>query len=196
MQRPHACTIAFLINLTATLLAGSSFAETRSGAGTLCGSSEASTCYLQTKLDTLHTGSALRVCTDALTDPSLSSSDRAHTLVNRATNLNNLKRFEAARTDVEKALHLQPNLAEAFVTRGNSFLLEGAARKALGDYDRALQLDLRERHAGHLNRGLTYQALKKHEDAYADFRAASEILPDWSLPREFIALYQKQFGFE
>ena len=198
MKRLPTFPTTLLAGLAAVLLAGSTHAEVgrAGGASTVFGSPDAQSCYLQTKFDIQRTGSALSVCTDALATRRLARRDRARTLVNRATNLNNLKRFEAALTDLEKALQLEPQLAEAFVTRGNAFLLQGAAKMALAEYDRALSLDLRERHAGLVNRGLTYHALNKHEDAYNDFRAAAEILPDWVLPQEFIAQYQKQFGFK
>ena len=195
MIRIRACTSTLVGGLTFVLLAGSTQAQAGSSS-TVFGMPEAQACYQRTKLDTQRTGGALSVCTEALAKPGLTRTDRAHTLVNRATNLNNLKRYQAAMEDVEKALRLEPELAEAFVTRGNTFLLQGAVHEALDDYHRALALDLRDRHAGHVNRALTYHALKQHENAYADFRAAAEIQPDWALPREYIALYQKAFGFQ
>ena len=197
MKRLHEYSSTLLGGLTLALIAGSAHAETgRSSSTTVFGSPQAQECYQQTKLDFLRTGGALSVCTAALSEPGLTLRDRAHTLVSRATNLNNLKRYQAAMKDVDKALRLEPRLAEAFVTRGNTFLLQGSVEKALDDYHTGLALDLRERHAGFVNRALTYQALDQHEDAYADFKAAAEIRPDWALPREYIELYQKAFGFQ
>ncbi len=193
MNRIRMSTSALMGGLTQALLAGSVHAQSSRSSRTF-GVPEAQACDQQTTLD--RTGGALSVCTEALGKLRLTRRDRAHTLVNRATNLNSLGRFQAAMKDLNEALRLEPDLAEAFVTRGNTFFLRGANLEALNDYHRALALDLRDRHAGHVNRALTYQALKQHEDAYADFRAAAEIQPDWALPREFIALYQKAFGFE
>ena len=83
---------------------------------------------------------------------------------------------EAALSDLEKALDLDPDSTRAYNQRGQIFLESGDTRKAIQEFSRSLQvtptLD------GHYQRGAAYEKLGDHQSAIADFDAAIRAASD------------------
>lgn len=128
--------------------------------------------------------SELEDCNRALEYGTLSAADRMATLVNRGVVLVALEEYKAAARDYDKALSFDPKTGEVFVNRGNLFYLGEVYDKAVGEYTTALRLGLSKNHVAHYNRGLAYEKMKDFANAEADYRRASELMPDWSLPQQ------------
>ena len=62
---------------------------------------------------------------------------------NRGNALQELKRFEEALTDYERATSLRPNFAEAYSNRGNALRELNRFKEALASFDRAVALQPR-----------------------------------------------------
>jgi tetratricopeptide (TPR) repeat protein len=131
-------------------------------------------CYMSAKTGDMGSASAIRNCTDAL-DRTLIRSDEAATHVNRGVLLMRRGNFEDAIPDYERALELQPELAEAHINFGAALYYQGDDARALDAYNTAIDL---------VNRALVYERLDQPREAYYDLRAALELRPEWDQARE------------
>lgn len=90
--------------------------------------------------------------------------------LNRAVAEHDQSHPAAALADLEKALDLDPDSTRAYNERGQIFLENGDARRAIQEFNRSLQvtptLD------GHYQRGAAYEKLGDHQNAIVDFDAA------------------------
>lgn len=129
----------------------------------------------------------LAYCDRAIDGASLNRHDRAGTLVNRGILLTAAGRFQQALDDYNEALQLLPELPQAFNGKGNLYFLAERYDDALAAYQRALALDLQERHIAFYNLGLTYDQLQDAAAARRSYEQAVEAAPDWPLPREKLA---------
>jgi tetratricopeptide (TPR) repeat protein len=93
--------------------------------------------------------------------------------------LNDLKRHDEAIASCDKAIALNPRLAEAYSNRG--IALDGLRRhdEALRDHDTAIALkpDLA---AAYSNRGIALNGLKRHDEAIASCDKAIALNPDFA----------------
>ena len=169
----------------AVLLAGPANAQSI----TVFGDSDAQQCFRSTKI--FGGGpDGLNYCNRALRSGNLSRTDRAKTLVNRGINYTAEKMYDNALADFEEALSIMPNLAEAFVNRGNTYIFQSQFRAAIDEYNRGLELGTKDPHAAYYNRGLAHEALKDLESAYEDFLQASDLRPNWRYAMERIEKYE------
>ena len=122
-------------------------------------------------------------CTRALQEDTLDSDDRAGTLVNRGVMKLRRADYEAARTDFNAALALEPNLAEAWINRGAVWVGERQYQTALSDLNRALELGVKQPEKAYFNRALAYEGMDNEKAAYFDYQKALELKPDWQLPQ-------------
>ena len=88
-----------------------------------------------------------------------------------------LKRYDEAFAAYDKALALKPDLAEAWLGRGNVFTELKRYDEAFAAYDKALALkpDLAE---AWLGRGNVFTELKRHDEAFAAYDKALALKPD------------------
>ena len=152
------------------------------------GNNDAQQCFFYTKMSV--GGSGLEYCDKALRFGVLSRRDKAATLVNRGINLNHARRLDDAMADYEAALGLDPDLAEAFVNRGNTYIFLKQYEQARRDYARAIELETRELHAAYYNRGLAHEALRDLDSAFADYVEAIRLKPEWNLALERVERYE------
>ncbi len=89
----------------------------------------------------------------------------------------------AALADLDKALDLDPASTRAHDQRGQIYLENGEARKAIQEFSKSLQL--MPTLEGHYQRGQAYEKLGEHQNAIADFDAA--ILQSSEAPYTFRA---------
>ncbi len=155
---------------------------------TVFGNNDAQQCFFYTKLPLGSSG--LEYCDRALKFTALSKRDRAATLVNRGINFNHAGRYNDAMADYEAALKLIPELAEAFVNRGNTFVFMKQFELARTDYTRAIELETRDLHAAYYNRGLAHEALRDLDSAFADYVEAIRLKPEWGRAMERVARYE------
>jgi tetratricopeptide (TPR) repeat protein len=152
-----------------------------SAASTSFGPGPAKACY---EAASARDGSlaALAECDAAVTGQDLNSRDRAATLVNRGVLRLIRREPQAALADFDLALRLRPELGEALVNRGAALVLLGRHAEAIEAITAGLQIGTEEEHEAYFNRALAYERMGETAKAYADFRRAQELKPDWALP--------------
>ena len=155
---------------------------------TTIGATDARTCYhdasdgLSTNVDS---------CDTALRDGTLTRRDYNSTLVNRGIILNRAGDYAAALDDFNKALSKNPNLAEAFLNRGNTHFLMRDLDAAISDYESAIAKGLKKSHVAWYNIGLAYDAKKSPKQALVAYKKALEIDPEFSLAQQKLAQRSK-----
>jgi Flp pilus assembly protein TadD len=77
-------------------------------------------------------------------------------------------------SELDQAIQLDPDDAEAYNNRGNAFRQNGDLERAIRDYDRAIQLNPNDAYA-YINRGLAYARKRENEYAIADFQKVLEL---------------------
>jgi tetratricopeptide (TPR) repeat protein len=134
--------------------------------------------------------SALDRCDLALAEDFLTTRDRAATLVNRA--IIYLRRGQSAHalTDLDDAIQLQPDMAEAHVVRGGVLAALRRYREAVEEFTRALSLDMSQPERAYFQRAGAYEELGEARAAYHDYRRAAELAPGWRDPHVELARFQ------
>ena len=147
---------------------------------TTFGNSEAALCYRSALNEASRDVSS---CDLALARGDLTIGDENKTLVNRAIIYNRRGDYEAAFADLNRAIDRAPDLAEAFVNRGNAYFMTGNFKNALSDYETALLKDIKDKAAAWYNIGLTYERLNRPLDAREAFNRALEHNPEFAPAR-------------
>jgi len=132
-----------------------------------------------------------KACDDALHDPDLLGRDRAATFVNRGIIYNTARKLDLALADFASALAIDPNIAEAYLNRGNSKFFQGKLNEAIADFTRALELKLDRKSAAYYNRALAYVALGRLKEAKSDLESALDADPDFKEAKDELALVNK-----
>jgi len=87
---------------------------------------------------------------------------------------NNLKEYQRAIQDYDRAIELEPTAAIYYTDRGIVYTKLKEYQRAIQDYDRAIELDLNYAKA-HNQRGNTYYKLKEYQRAIQDYDRAIEL---------------------
>lgn len=120
-----------------------------------------------------HFGTVPRVATPGET---LSGLDYA----NRGVTRERLKNYEEALVDYDRALELDPTLADQiYPNRGNVLANLGRYEKAFADYALAIQLCPR-RPSAYNNRGYLYITLQRYREALPDLNRAVDLDPSYA----------------
>lgn len=132
---------------------------------------------------------AIRDCDTALFGQELSSRDRAATMVNRG--VIHLLRRDAPKAldDFDRAISWRPDLGEAYVNRGAALILAGNFDAAVTSINRGLELGVEDPHEAYFNRAIAQEKQDNVRAAYADYRRAAELKPDWDLPARELARF-------
>jgi tetratricopeptide (TPR) repeat protein len=118
----------------------------------------------------------VRSCTDALQNGVLSPHDRAATLINRGILRARDNDVPAAMEDYNEGLSLDATLGEGYVDRGASEIVLKDFDAALSDISKGIDL--------HAQRAIVNEALGNIRDAYADYKKAVELQPDFQLAND------------
>ena len=87
------------------------------------------------------------------------------------------QQYDAAIAAADRALEINPRLAEAYVVRGEAYLDgKGQFDQAIADFNRALEINPGFDGA-YYNRGLAYARKGQYEQAISDFNKVLEINP-------------------
>lgn len=139
-------------------------------------------CYLASTTAAL-TGSAnqsdIDYCDKALQQALLKKRDLIATYVNRGVVHAAMENLTSAVKDYNKALKLDPNVAEAYINRGNLWFVASNYPQAIKDYNRSLELGIRQEHIVLLNRGMVYETTGRYKLAKQDYLAALEKVEEW-----------------
>jgi tetratricopeptide (TPR) repeat protein len=132
---------------------------------------------------------AVLACTTALEVETLNFRDRARTYVNRGVLQMRQRQFAAARADFDQASDIDPNLGEAYVNRGATYVGEDRYREGVEQIDKGLSLGVKDPEKAFFNRGLAHEGLGDLSAAYRDYSRASELKPDWLAPKTELARF-------
>lgn len=122
--------------------------------------------------------SPLDVCTEALTESS-KPTVRAGTLVNRSIIFLRMGNLRRSGIDCKRAIGIAPNLGEAHVDLGVVLMRQGFFGEALDEINKGIELGTNKLYLAYYNRGLVYELLKDANHAYADYKKAAELKPDF-----------------
>jgi tetratricopeptide (TPR) repeat protein len=122
-------------------------------------------------------------CTTALETENLNFRDRARTYVNRGVLQLRKRDFSTARADFDAASKIDPDLGEAWVNRGATYVGEERYGDALGQIDKGLSLGVKDPEKALFNRAMAHEGLGDLKSAYQDYTKASELDPQWDAPK-------------
>ena len=118
-------------------------------------------------------------CDKALDYALLRKRDLIATYVNRGVVHAAMENLSAAVKDYNKALKMDPNVAEAYINRGNVWFVASNYPQAIKDYSRSLELGIAQEHVALLNRGMVYEATGRYTLAKQDYLAALDRVAEW-----------------
>jgi len=104
--------------------------------------------------------------------------------------------YDEAISDYNKALQINPKLAEAYCARGRTYLLKGEYEQAMSDLNKAIEMNPRLAEA-YYNRGDAYGSKGQFDEALSDFNKALEINPKLTkahFNRGIAYLHKGQYG--
>ena len=127
---------------------------------------------------------AFDICTRALSNQALSVRDRAATYVNRSVIRLRVRDFSGAIADVDQSIQRWPQLSEPYVNRGAALINLDRPQEALAELDKAIGMGLEKVHLAYYNRGLAKEKMNDARGAYADYRKALELDPNFTLANE------------
>jgi tetratricopeptide (TPR) repeat protein len=136
---------------------------------------------------------AMAVATETVAEATATATPPAEELVQSAQDAANRGDWAGAVTMLDQAIAQNPNLAQAFLLRGNAYRELGDNALALADYDQAIALDVNLATAFH-NRGLLHSEAGNTEQALADFARAIELSPTFGLAYRNRAQLHLQLG--
>jgi tetratricopeptide (TPR) repeat protein len=176
-----------------TLIVAAAFAAMSvpaSAAVTVLGSSDARMCF-EAADSTLTPGlSQLRFCDNALGQESLSEHDIVATYVNRGILRLRRNQIEAAITDFDSAIQLDPRQPEAYLNKGAALLRVNNNSEAAELFSASLENNTRRPELAHFGRAVAYEALGNVRGAYQDYREASALSPHWRDPQIELARFR------
>lgn len=164
--------------LTGVVLAAIMAGSAANAAVTVVGNGFARGCYVAA-LHEERTSDAMSTCNQAIDNQPLDRRNRAATFVNRGIIHLNRNEDSLALNDFNRAIELQPQLAEAHTNRAAALLYMGQYNEAVAAADHGLQLQPTEPHKAYFIRGAANEELGNASAAYRDYRRASELAPDW-----------------
>ncbi|MGQ0533529.1 MAG: tetratricopeptide repeat protein [Caulobacteraceae bacterium] len=153
------------------------------------GSANAQSCY-EAALAERGSSEALELCTFALREEPLTRRNRAATLVNRGIVYSNREDHANALEDFDAAIELDPRLAEGYTNRAAALLDSGDYRGALDAASRGLALTPHDPAKAHYISGVAHEELGDIRAAYADYRRAAELAPEWTAPQTELARFR------
>lgn len=127
--------------------------------------------------------SPLQVCTIAVTNNELAGHDLAGTYNNRGVLYFMDQKFNEAIADFDKALRLDPDIAELHVNHGASMVALHRWAEGLASLNRGIEMGPAEVEKAYYNRAIANEELGHVKEAYLDYLKASELAPDWEQPK-------------
>ncbi len=123
---------------------------------------------------------ALRLCDLALDEGGISRDDAAKTFVNRGVIHLRRQSYKDATADLATAERLMPLLGEIYINRGVVLIKQRMWNEAIAEFDRGIALNPDELEKAYFNRALAREQIDDFRGAYADFRKAQQIAPEWT----------------
>ncbi|PTS89072.1 MULTISPECIES: tetratricopeptide repeat protein [unclassified Caulobacter] len=170
--------------LSLTLLA----AEAAGASTLILGGGAAKDCS-QAAIDGRNDPKSVLTCTTALETENLNFRDRARTYVNRGVLQMRRRDFPTARADFDAAARIDPELGEAWVNRGATYVGEQRYSEGLTEIDKGLALGVKDPEKAWFNRAMANEGLGDLQAAYRDYGRAAELNPVWDAPKKELARF-------
>ncbi|XBQ16334.1 MAG: hypothetical protein ABL308_00300 [Oceanicaulis sp.] len=122
-------------------------------------------------------GRALGACDIAMRAPELDDAMRAKVLVNRGLIALDRGILRQARADLEQAVQLDPDLAEAWLNLSAARTRSGASSDAVAAARRAREAGA-DAAMAHFNEAVALEAMGRYDAAYEAYVAAADAAPD------------------
>ena len=90
-----------------------------------------------------------------------------------------LEAYDSALADYSKVIDIDPQYAQAYYNRGNTYADLEEHDSAVADYSKAIDIDPQDAQA-YYNRGNTYYNLEEYDSALADYSKAIDIDPQYA----------------
>ena len=181
--------------LRTTLLASALFALplaaipfAAEAASTVYGAGPAQDCYQAAMTGRTDPG-AIRDCDTAIMGGELDARDRAATVVNRGVIRLQRREPQLALQDFDNAIAWRPELGEAYVNRGAALIRLGDYDGAIASINRGLELGTEDPQEAYFNRAVANEKRDNLPAAYADYKKALELKPDWALAQTELARF-------
>ena len=126
----------------------------------------------------------IETCTFALEETALTPHDRAATLVNRGILRSRLADAQGALRDYDDGLRMDPTLGEGYVDRGAAKIVLKNFDDALADINKGIALNANRLEIAYYDRAIIDEAQGNIKDAYADYKKAVELEPNFALANE------------
>lgn len=153
-------------------------------------SSSVRACYMAASAQTW-SAEAVAGCDAAVENGGLSNKDLAATYANRSVVLLNANQPDAALADADRALTLSPDLKDAAVNKAGALLMLGRYEEARATLDAVLTAITGEAlERGLYNRAIASESLGDVSAAYADFKRAAELNPNFEAAHVELARFQ------
>ena len=138
-------------------------------------------CYQNTKQASASFVRSDEICTRALREETMTRENRAATYVNRGVLRMRNGRHDDALADYANAIELKSELGAAYLNRGAAYIYQRDFASAIAPHERAIQLKSKDLFAAHYNLAIARENTGDVPGAYADFKKALELKPEWDL---------------
>jgi tetratricopeptide (TPR) repeat protein len=132
----------------------------------------------------------LRRCDMAIRDEGLNRRDLVATYVNRGIIKLRRGQIDYALADFDTAIEMDPDQPEAYLNKGAAMMRRQEASQALQLFTVALEKNTTRPELAHYGRAIANETLGNVREAYADYRRASELDPEWQEPRTELARFR------
>ncbi len=157
---------------------------------TVLGNTTARTCY-ESALFERSSAADIRVCTQALDDPSLGTRDRVATYVNRGILYVASGQFDRGIADYDRAIALDETEPEAYLNKGLAMLhSRGSSAQIISLMTEALSNETREPALAFYARAIAHEDRGDVSAAYYDLQRAAEADPEWELPARELSRFR------
>ncbi len=157
--------------------------------GTGVGRGYAESCYQNAEF-TGDSRDGIDTCTLALQDGTLSTGDRASTLINRGILLARDGSTQAAIDDYNHGLALAPDIGEGYVDRGASEIVLNQFDLALRDINKGIALHSNKIEIAYYDRALIDEHNSDIRAAYEDYKMAVQLAPDFALASDQLSRFK------
>lgn len=132
---------------------------------------------------------ALENCAQALGEK-LTPKDRIATLVNRGAIEAASGDIDSSLSDYDAALTINPNNADVYINRGSALIRAARFEEARNNFDKALSLGPTNAYVAYFNRGMAQEKSGNLTAAYADYKQAAMLAPDYQPAKAVLARFQ------
>jgi tetratricopeptide (TPR) repeat protein len=140
-----------------------------------------------------HWNDGIATLTKVIDNPATAKELLPLALTNRGTAYANKKMTTEALADLSKAIELKPDYTAAYYDRARILAMQNKHEDAVADLTKAIE----HSKAGtpqavyYKNRGLSYGAMSKLDEAKADFKKAKELDPKIKIPTHYKPMLQQ-----